>query len=220
MLLDGAKTLHMMQFNLNFRNKEMSRLKHYLRQSEIEVVTLQEVTAKHKEALETLKDLFPYQTYCDFQAVGGVAILSKFPFVSGSLVCGKDGLVKVRIKAKDKDINIISIHLYWPYPHTQYAQVQRLKSVLSKLKGSTVIAGDFNAVAWSHTTEMIEQASDTNVVEGLRFSINLPKIIPFLPRLMLPIDQVLVSRDLEVFDIFVEKSLGSDHLPIISTIVY
>ena len=238
--VDHNKThlLKHLQFNLSFRNRRMEDFKSYLKEHKPDVVTLQEVTPAHQKALKELmgspfafdfstsfpyiskeRGEYPYQIYCNFQAVGGVAILSKYPFNKEKSICMEgQGLVRTQISVNHKAINIVSIHTYWPYPYDQPKQIETIKKIFYHIKPPTLIAGDFNAVAWSHSVKEIEKASHTKVVNGLRWTLSLEGQVPFIPNFKLPIDQVLVSKELEVRKIFVEKSLGSDHFPVVSEI--
>lgn len=222
--LDKEKTnsLKHIQFNLNFRNAHMDDVLKYFKESSADVITLEEVTLAHQQKLNTIKDAYPYQAYCEFYpVVGAVAILSKHPFVPEKSSCLKSkGLQWSQILVNKKPINIVAIHTLWPYPYGQPAQIQEIKSVFKNFKGSTLIAGDFNAAPWSYSVKQIEEASSTKVVEGLRWTIDLKKQLPLLPNFKLPIDHVLLSEEFQVQEIFVERSLGSDHLPVVSTIRY
>ena len=222
--LDKEKTsqLKHIQFNLNFRNAHMDEVLKYFKESSADVITLQEVTVAHQQKLYEIKDAYPYQAYCEFYpVVGAVAILSKHPFVAEQSEClQKRGLLWSQINVNEKPINIVSIHTLWPYPYGQPKQIQDIKPIFKHIKGSTLISGDFNAASWSHTVKQIEEASNTKVVNGMRWTIDLEKQLPLLPNFKLPIDHVLLSEEFQVETIFVEKSLGSDHLPVVSTIGY
>jgi len=240
--LDPKKThtLKHLQFNLNFKNRRMDDFKAYLKETKPDVVTLQEVTPEHIESLQELqynlylveftkkypflereKGEYPYQSYCKFQSVGGVAILSKYPINEEKSVCleGK-GLLWSQIIVDEQPINIVSIHTYWPYPHHQPEQIDLIKQVFQHITPPTLIAGDFNAAAWSHTVKEIERVSQTKVVEGMRWSIALEKQFSAIPNFKLAIDHVLLSKEFQVEEIFVEKGLGSDHFPIVSKTRY
>ena len=238
--IDHNKThlLKHLQFNLSFRNRRIEDFKTYLKEHKPDIVTLQEVTPAHREALQELmgspfafdfsstypyvsreQGEYPYQTYCNFQTVGGVAILSKYPIDEEKSICMEgQGLVSAQINVNNQAINIVSIHTYWPYPYEQPQQIETIKEDFYHIKPPTLIAGDFNAVAWSNSVKEIEKASNTKVVNGLRWTLSLEKQVPLVPNFKLPIDQVLVSKALEVRKIFVEKSLGSDHFPVVSEI--
>ncbi len=232
-----TKTFKHMQFNLNFRNQKMEKFIDFIKKNPMDIITLQEITQEHKEKLEKLKvdglalelskdfpfvshkkGAYPYQAYCNFRAVGAVAILSKHPFETEA-VC-LDGAIWAKVMLDKRAINVLSTHLYWPYPHQQPAQVEKLLPILEGIPSPLIISGDFNAVSWSHTVKEMAKASHTNIVNGLRWSIHLNTQLPILPFMMLPIDQLLISKEFEVKSIKVEKGLGSDHLPIVSEIGY
>jgi len=222
--IDPAKThtLKHIQFNLNFRNQEMDKVMEYFKNSNADVITLEEVTIAHQMKLQEMKEAYPYQTYCEFYPlVGAVAILSKHPFNEKKSACLKSqGLVWSQIMVNEKPINIVAIHTLWPFPYGQHQQIRDIKSIFKKITPPTLIAGDFNAVSWSHTVKEIEEASNTKVVEGMRWTIDLEKQVPFIPHFKLAIDQLLLSSEFQVANIFVEKDLGSDHLPVVATMKY
>jgi len=232
-----TKTFKHMQFNLNFRNQKMEKFTEFIKNNPMDIITLQEVTDEHREILEKLKvhifsvelsgefpflaqkkGEYPYQAYCNFRAVGAVAVLSKHPFETEA-VC-LNGAIWAKVLVDDKAINVLSTHLYWPYPHHQPEQVKELLPVLEGIPSPTLISGDFNAVSWSHAVKQIASASNTHIVDGLRWSIELKTQLPLLPFMKLPIDHLLLSNEFEVKSIKVEDGLGSDHLPVVSEVGY
>ncbi len=227
---EKTNTLKHIQFNLNFRNQEMDKVLEYFKESNADVITLQEVTKAQQEALGELRydhdankhGAYPYQAYCEFYpVVGAVAILSKHPFEDEQSICLKGkGLVWKQIIVNENPINIVSIHTLWPFPYGQPKQIQEMKATFEHIKGLTLIAGDFNAVSWSHSVKEIEKASNTKVVKGMRWTIDLEKQLPLFPNFKLAIDHLLLSNEFQVEEIFVEKDLGSDHLPVVSNIRY
>lgn len=218
-VLDNNKTLKLMQFNLNFRNTQIEKFSAFIAKEKVEVITLQEVTSKHKAFLETLKIAYPYQAHCKFGGVGDIAILSVYPFAKDKGECVKgEGLLWKQVLVKDKAINIASVHLHWPFPYKQEIQVKKLVNILKQANKPMILAGDFNAVSWSHSVQQIAKASQTECIAGLRWTLNLKKL-PILPRFKLPIDHILISKEIEVINIKVAKDLGSDHLPLLTTLV-
>lgn len=217
-----TNTLKHIQFNLRFDNPKMNDVITYLKKSNADVITLQEVTKKHQEILSNFSKHYPHQAYCEFYpVVGAVAILSKHPFVNEKSACMKyKGLQWSQVIVKKQAINIVSIHTHWPYPSNQWEQIENMKPIFKHMQTPTLIAGDFNAVSWSHTVKQIEKASNTKVVEGMRWTIELKKQVPLIPNFKLAIDHVLLSEEFQVEEIFVDKDLGSDHLPVVSTIKY
>ncbi|HHS93358.1 MAG TPA: hypothetical protein ENK82_08415, partial [Campylobacterales bacterium] len=195
---DKNNSLKLIQYNLNFQNQELDEVVKYFKNSSADVITLQEVTPEHQAKLEEMKTesyliefseeypylgwkkgAYPYQRYCEYSAVGAVAILSKHPLNEAQSACLEhQGLLWSEIKVKERAINLVSIHTYWPYPFQQPEQIQSIKPIFSHIKTPSIIAGDFNAAPWSHTVKEIEKASKTKIVKGLRWTIELKEQLP------------------------------------------
>lgn len=240
--IDKNKThqLKHLQYNLNFRNQRMEEFKAYLKETKPDIVTLQEVTPAHREILQEMqtnpyslnfsntypyvsqkKGEYPYQAYCNFQVVGAVAILSKHPFNTKQSACLEGlGFIWSQVLVEEQPINVVSIHLRWPYPSPQAMQVDTISPIFQHISSPLLVAGDFNSVSWSRSVNEMSKTSNTKVVDGLRWSISLKKQLPMLPFMKLSIDHVMLSKEFQVEEIFVEKDLGSDHFPIVSTIRY
>lgn len=215
-----AKVIKFMQFNLNFRNRHLLNVKAYLEEHEVEIATFQEVTTRHLQSLEGMRDEYPFQKHCKFAGVGDVAIISKYPFIESQGGCIKEeGLVWSRVQLDNGELSVASLHLHWPYPYKHHSQISRLEKAFAKIPSPKIIAGDFNAAPWSFAVKRVMMASDTKVVDGVRWSLNIGDPNSFV-HMQIPIDHILLSEELEVKDIHVRKSLGSDHLPIMSEIVY
>jgi endonuclease/exonuclease/phosphatase (EEP) superfamily protein YafD len=228
-----------MQFNLSFRNQEMDKFKEYILEHPVDIITLQEVTDEHRAVLESLKidgynlsikkeypfierkkGAYPYQVYGAFRGVGGGAILSKYPInKEKTVIVEGQGFLWAEIMIKEQPIYVGTLHLFWPFPYSQQEQIKLLRPIFENIPKPTLISGDFNAVSWSDAVNKVATYSNTKVVDGMRWSINLKSQLPLFPFMKLSIDQLLLSEELSVKNIKVEKSLGSDHLPIVSEII-
>ena len=237
--LDKNATFTQMQFNLSFKNQEMDKFKTYILEHPVDIITLQEVTDEHRAVLEELKidgynlsvkkeypfierkkGAYPYQVYGAFRGVGGGAILSKYPInKEKTVIIEGQGFLWAEIMVKNQPISVGTIHLFWPFPYSQQEQIKLLRPILENIPKPTLISGDFNAVSWSDAVNKVSTYSNTKVVDGMRWSIDLKSQLPLFPFMKLSIDQLLLSDELSVKNIKVEKSLGSDHLPIVSEII-
>ena len=142
----------------------------------------------------------------------GLALASRFPPVPDSRICqAEDGLLAVQVITPEGPVWLVSIHLHWPYPIDQAAQVKRIVPVLEKLTGPVILAGDFNMVPWSYTMTRIEDATRTQRVGRTNGTFLLED------RMMLPIDHVLVPSacggDVSTLDL-----LGSDHHGVLASL--
>ncbi|MEY8837495.1 endonuclease/exonuclease/phosphatase family protein, partial [Cribrihabitans sp. XS_ASV171] len=149
--------------------------------------------------------------FCPFAAVGGVAVLSRFPKVPGSETCvAMQGLAAMRVETPLGKVTLASIHLHWPWPHGQAAQVDRLLPVLEALPRPVILAGDFNAVGWSHSVARIARATGNERIGPHAGSFVLPHV-PY----PVTIDHVLAPGGAAE----VMPRLGSDHFGVLARVL-
>jgi endonuclease/exonuclease/phosphatase (EEP) superfamily protein YafD len=203
---DGAAYL-VYQKNLSFRLADPAPLIADITAHAPDFVTLQEVTDRTRAVVTGLVDMLPAQHWCPFAAVGGVAVLSRWPMIAGTARCADgDGLAAMQVAAPGGPLWIVSIHLHWPFPYRQSEQFARLLPMLASLDGPTVIGGDFNMVPWSYTLKAIAQATGTERAGSITYS--LPMAGGWLT---LPIDHVLVPQGKGPTHAQRLPLLGSDH---------
>lgn len=204
--------LRVMQSNLLFLNSARE-LGPYARQAAADVITLQEVTHRSQPSLQAMRKDYPHQIFCGFASVGGVAILSKYPALSSGCERG-EGMAWLRIETPRGPFTIVVLHLHWPWPYQQAEQLAKLIPQLESLPRPIVVAGDFNMVPWSNTVQRIEAATDTQIIPGIRFSLNLYEGV-----VRLPIDHVLIPKG-TVGRAEIGPQLGSDHQSVLAQIAF
>lgn len=75
-----------------------------------------------------------------------------------------------------------------------------------------IVAGDFNAVPWSHTMHELAAQAEVRLV---RRGLGLTRTFRPMPGFGLPIDHVLVSDAWQVLGLEYGPPGGSDHTPLI-----
>ena len=182
--LPGATPLSVYQKNMLYRIDDLAELEADIRAQAPDMVTLQEVTPGNRALLGAIIDILPHQQYCSGSRVGGVAVASRWPVVTGSGTCAK-GLAAMQVQAPDGPLWVTSVHLHWPWPYGQRGQAARIMSDIRALEGPRVIGGDFNMVPWSYTMREFQRQTDTKRAGRSR---------PTFPEFGLPIDHVLVPK--------------------------
>jgi len=119
-------------------------------------------------------------------------------------------MVSARVKIPAGEVTVVSLHLHWPWPYRQQAQMADVLPALEALKAPVFIGGDFNTVAWSNITARIQAATDTQAIGGLRFTKSL-----FSEIVQLPIDHVLAPINWPASATSGPR-LGSDHNSVIA----
>ena len=207
-----------MQANLRFDNESPERLLALLAQARPDIVTLQEVSRFWIARLGVLQAAYPHRVICERESrLGGAAILSRFPIKPGSTDCVDDGLLAfASIEFDGQQVDVASLHLHWPWPYDQPEQAAWNARDLRRLGDTALLAGDFNAAPWSHTTDVLAEGCGLRTA-GLVGPTWLRAWLPDTLRRYagLPIDQILVKGAIIPGGIERGPSVGSDHLPVL-----
>jgi len=205
----GGVTLY--QKNLFHRMSKPDLVTGDIRLVDPDVLTLEEVSRRSKTVLEDVKDRLPSQIQCISKRVGNVAIAARWPIVPGTAQCpDAPGLAVMQVEAPQGPLWIVALHLRWPYPDGQAAQLREVVPYLETLEGPIVLAGDFNMVPWSHALRQIAGATGSTRVGAA--ASTFPR---FHPWVRLPIDHVFATGQ---GAIEVRPLLGSDHYGIVARI--
>ncbi len=199
--------LRLYQKNLLFRNDALPALAADIRLAAPDVLTLQELSVPNLALLDDLSAELPHQLRCDFASVGGTAVATRLTPVAGAEVCAP-GLAALQVQGPQGPLWLVSIHLHWPWPYGQAAQVRDLLPILEGLQGPVVMAGDFNMVRWSVAVGRMAAAARVRAAGPV-----LGSYLGFAPWLTLPIDHVLAPGGGSAET---RPALGSDHLGLLA----
>lgn len=221
----GQPAMKVVGFNLSFANRDTAAALDFLRRENADVVTVMEVTEQWRLALERLKDLYPHRFYgpvcrCPWDPPHAIGVLSKRAWrevrVERSPLTGRVFAVLTRFASAPADLVVAGVHLanplYRPASH-QKAEAARLASVLGRLEGPVVVAGDFNMTPFSARYGTLLRESGLRRAEGGLNSTWPAPLTPF----GLPLDHILVNAAVGLASMRVGPRLGSDHRPVIAT---
>ena len=206
----GAAALVLYQKNMNFRMPDVAPLLADIRAVGADFITLQEVDAENRAVMAALSEDYPGQHYCEFSAVGGQAVLARWPALETA--CGY-GWAGMRVEAPGGPIWLVSLHLHWPAPYGQFGHLARAVPELEALEGPVFLGGDFNMVPWSGAMARIEEA-----VRGARVGRARLSIEQMDGRLWLPIDHVLAPEGWRGRSV-IRPQVGSDHFGVVGELV-
>lgn len=200
-------SLAVYQKNLLFKNTRTDAFLAEIAATDPDVITLQEVSTRHAAMLDALRDTYPNRIVCPFTRWASVAVLSRLP-VEGRICLRGQGFAGLEVQSDAGPVWVTSLHLHWPWPHSQPVQRAALLPVLSELDAPVVIGGDFNMVPWSHSLRQVQAATGTQRA-GPVFASVVKRGAP------LPIDHVLAPGGG-----LAEKRplLGSDHHGILARV--
>ncbi|WP_193184689.1 endonuclease/exonuclease/phosphatase family protein [Nisaea sediminum] len=205
--------LRIVSLNLHHIYADADRVAAFIADADPDVIALQELSLEPPKVIRRLKKDYPHQLICRYRSSSAIAVLSRTPFAATG--CQNDHrLAWATVERDGQEVTVASLHLRWPFPSPQAAQISGLSAAWSQLGTPLVLTGDFNAAPWSHAVQTVARNSGTKVVPGLRRSYTWGD--NWLGSVMaLPIDHVLVTPTLNVTNTVLGPRASSDHLPLI-----
>lgn len=213
----NSATYRLLQINMLFDNPKRAELLSFIRSTQADVVTLEEVNDQWVRALASLDDLYPNKIICGARPEDGVAIFSRLSFGQARTTdCVAERMfVRASVDFDGKTAVIAATHLRWPWPFPQFDQIDALAEPIRQLDRNAILAGDFNATPWSAAVDRIVKRGGLNLVPSIGptwLSNHLPASWRFAG---LAIDHIMYKGDVVVHSVRKVDAPGSDHLALI-----
>ena len=231
-----SSTFKLLQANLRFDNQTPEKFLTLIEKEKPDIITIQEASTKWREFFQN-NNLTIIGCLADNDRAGATGVilsdsfLSRYGFTNSPVVTCYDAttthgyIAKIELlsdKPNRPPLDIISVHLAWPWPFGQNLQLDELengafRTDLKHKFSQMIVAGDFNSVTWSNTVSRMERLTGTRHISGIGptwLSYSFPALLR--PYLGLPIDQILLSKDIEPISVKRLSFFGSDHLPVLT----
>ncbi|MEX6505590.1 endonuclease/exonuclease/phosphatase family protein [Jiella sp. M17.18] len=217
----GAPRFTLLQMNLMWNAPEPEAAIRLIGALSPDVVTLEEATGQWPRLLDQIAARYPYRFACkDPHGNFDATILSRRPFVADEPGrCGRFGRFAARkVEFGGEAVTVAAVHMRWPWPGGQWTHLAQLQDSLRTFAGPTIVAGDFNGTPWSAELHRVAALTHTQIVPHIGPTWLVQPLTAFLaPYAGLPIDNVLVSHDVDVLDVERQPATSSDHLPLLVT---
>jgi len=198
----------LLSFNILSNNRNGAAIADFMVSSGADVVMLMEASPIDKQREKT-RVAYPYATFCE--ACDSV-IFSKTPLtdlkVSSLGPAWRNRLVTASTIIDGTRVNLVLAHLVKPYFDDLAAgEIYGLAQALQRLEGPLLLAGDFNAAAWSDN--VVRLANWRHLAPGPAYPATWPV---GLGPLGVPIDNVFTRAPLVITDVrATEDAFGSNH---------
>lgn len=213
-----AASLRVLSFNVLAGNVRAADAVRYIIESGADIVLVME-TSGIRNHLDAISSTYPYRVGCEDRNCD-LAVLSRTPFLTENLQTfspfPRQRLIQVGVQvAGYGPVNIVATHLTKPYfDDLALFELDQVRALVSEIEGPLVLAGDFNAAAWSNAVS--------------RFTDQLDLIPPpyhpatwpvGLGPLGVPIDNMF-SRGAAVITAIAPtpEAFGSNHLGLMATV--
>lgn len=215
--------------NVLIDNRKSAKVLKAVKDSNPDMFLAMEVDQWWLDELASLKKDYPYFMEQPNDKAYGMALYSKLPLKEKKLKYLKHKNVPsfhVRVEMPSgKNFRLHAVHPVAPMPSDQYpdnvgeAEVALLKvgELVAKEEIPSLVAGDFNDVAWSHTARLFGKSGGLNNVRigrGLFNSFDATSMV-----MRWPLDHFFVTEEFYVADLKKLGKVGSDHFPVYAKFV-
>lgn len=221
-------TISIMAANVLTTNKNAAGLLREVREYQPDILVTLETNARWQNQLDVLGDDYPYSIKCPLENLYGMHVYSRLALEDSAIqfliepeIPSMHALVQLR---SGKKVRVHFLHPAPPSPTENEESAERDAELLvvaksvAKTDMPVIVAGDLNDVAWSATTRLFRKVSgllDPRVGRGMFNSFHADyRLIRW------PLDHLFHSDHFTLKDIRRLPAFGSDHFPMLITLVY
>lgn len=223
---NALKILHA---NLDHDNQDTTKAIEYIKSQKLDLVLLQEVTAKWLTAIET--NLSQYQIIKSLPLENSQGWAMLLPIKSSQLfeilatqiiklpAYSNRALLEIIIRWGNREVAILSFSVARP-GESNFQAVEFKEAAQWSLrqqkenKREVIVIGDFNSTPWSSRFRKFQQDSNLrNSQRGFGLQPTWQSGLPSV--LMIAIDHCLHSQSITTTKRHIGSNIGSDHLPLV-----
>ncbi len=210
--------------NLLASNRTPERVAAWLEATDPDVVALLEFTPAHERALLRLRSRWPHAVTKPVASPFGIALFSKLPLRDTEvrpMGASYAFAITATVTTAIGDVGVLAMHPPPPVSKERAGErdlaFSQLASAIASLPAHRVVLTDCNATRWSRPFRNgLAAAGLDDGCSGHGYQGSWPSSLPWFLRV--PIDHVLVSRDLAVHRRELGPDVGSDHLPVLAEV--
>ena len=218
------RTFSLMLANVWMENREAVQFLQLVQQSDPDLVLAMETDQWWADQLSPLRQKYAYVVSYPLDNTYGMVLYSKFPLKNTEIMFLKHKTVPSVhtsvVLPSGLEFILHAMHPVPPKPSkypdnvgTEEVALLKVGKMVSRTRMPSVVAGDFNDVAWSRTSRLFDtqsQLGDVRVGRGFYNSFGAHNIL-----LRYPLDHVYVSEEFRVLELKRLPKFGSDHYPIL-----
>lgn len=208
--------------NVMMDNRESAAFLDIVRQYDPDVILTVETDDWWADALRPLEAQYPHTLKNPLDNTYGMLVHSRLALIDPQVrFILKDSIPSMHMQVVLPSGDRVFVHFIHPDPpNPKYATETTERDAellivgreMEKRDTPTIIAGDFNDVAWSYTTSLFQKASgmlDPRIGRGMYNTFNAKN-----PLLRWPLDHVFHSDHFKLVSMETGPAWGSDHFPI------
>jgi len=214
--------------NVEQKNDSFQLVIDKVRKYKSDLVITTESDERWGNALAAIKDEYPHSVEVPLNNTYGMHLFSRLPLREASvryLITSDIPSISTEIQLRSGEwIHLFIVHPRPPFPtedddtKERDAELVLVGREARKLDGPVIIAGDFNDVAWSATTELFQEVS--GLIDPRRGRGFYNTFHAKWPIFRWPLDHIFHSQHFQLLHIEKGDKVNSDHFPMFVKLNY
>ncbi len=200
--LNQERKIEIAHFNVSAFNDDYEQMLKVIRESEVDLVSIQEVTPDWNFFLrEGLAESYPFSKTVVRIDFHGLAVYSKHPFIRIDTFHFEEIpniIGSIEVDSTHGEVFFVTSHTEPPVSQAAYQRIEEhmgvVASIVSKLKAPVFTMGDYNVVPWSVELQAFRLKSKLN---NSRRNFTPTAGSAAMPFFDIPIDHIFYSDDFQ-----------------------
>ena len=220
---DPSRVVSILAINVLQKNKKYEKVVDEVLRLNPDILIFTETNKTWAEEMrKRLKDFgYDHKLEMPLENTYGMLLYSRFELLDARTeFLIEDSIPSMHAKVVLPSSELAELHVIHPTPPMPQhnprstdrdAQIMMVAKMAQESKYPVMVAGDFNDVAWSETTQLFQNVSqllDARKGRGLYNTFGADSWI-----MRWPLDHLFVSKEFRLVDIERGKNVGSDHFP-------
>jgi endonuclease/exonuclease/phosphatase (EEP) superfamily protein YafD len=212
--------------NVRMSNTRYSRFLQVVRDTDPDILLINEPGQKWARELVSLDKTYPYCIKCPLDNTYGMMFFSRFPILEKEIRYlveeGIPSFYAILELPSGRKFDFFTVHPQPPHLHkdtdTREAELLQVGRMAKESPYASIVAGDLNDVAWSHTTNLFRKISgllDPRIGRGFFNTYNAQ--VPFF---RYSLDHIFYDPAFRLIRMERLPKFGSDHFPILIQLNY
>jgi endonuclease/exonuclease/phosphatase (EEP) superfamily protein YafD len=222
----GEADIRIITANVLMQNRRTETYRQLFAELQPDIILLTEPNQRWAREMSYLKTIYPHVVERPLENTYGMILYSRLELIDPEVrFLVKDEIPSIKTRVKLRDGRTVWLYAVHPEPPASLkpdktprgsgprdVELLLLAEELEQLKEPVIVVGDFNDVAWSHTTRLFKRLSrllDPRRGRGM-FNTFHANYAP----LRYPLDHLFHSEHMTLIDFQRLPFTGSDHFPI------
>ena len=212
-----SEALTVVAANVHTANRRHDEVVNWIRSKDADIAIIQEIDDGWVQSLAVLTNEMPHMISVPRDDNFGIAMLSRLPLTRPSVEYLGEGWVPQVVAIVEHDggpILVVGVHTMPPRSefgtYLRDDMLEAIAGLVTGLNGPAIVAGDLNAAPWS---PRLRHFALSRGLHGASMLPTWPVPLPAIARV--PLDHVLATEGLVVYDHEIGPDIGSDHRPLV-----